>query len=56
MIFSGHNVTIEARAFATPVESPEIEEVIDLISGEVQRATHFRGGTARDDVHSGTSL
>ncbi|MCP1768480.1 DUF6035 family protein [Bradyrhizobium japonicum] len=41
MIFSGHNVTIEARAFATPVESPEIEEVIDLISGEVQRATTF---------------
>ncbi|WP_420965482.1 DUF6035 family protein [Bradyrhizobium sp. B120] len=41
MIFTGHNVTIEARAFAAPVDNPEIAEVIDLISGEVQRATTF---------------
>ncbi|MDF0579225.1 DUF6035 family protein [Bradyrhizobium yuanmingense] len=41
MIITGHNVTIEARAFAAPVNNPEITEVIDLISGEVQRATAF---------------
>jgi hypothetical protein len=41
MTFSGLNVTIDARAFATPVDNPEIAEVIDLISGEVQRATTF---------------
>ncbi|WP_035646442.1 DUF6035 family protein [Bradyrhizobium sp. ORS 285] len=39
MTVTSRNVTIEARAFATPVNDPEIEEVIDLISGEVQRAT-----------------
>lgn len=41
MTYSSHNVTIDARAFATPVSDPEIAEVIDLISGEVQRATTF---------------
>jgi hypothetical protein len=41
MTLTGHNVTIEARAFATPVNDPEIEEVIDLISGEVQQTTRF---------------
>ncbi|MGY3131130.1 hypothetical protein ACVWZM_001812 [Bradyrhizobium sp. USDA 4501] len=41
MTFTGHNVTIEPRAFAAPVNEPEIAEVIDLNSGEVQRATTF---------------
>ncbi|MGY4199046.1 DUF6035 family protein [Bradyrhizobium sp. USDA 4520] len=41
MTFKGHNVTIEPRAFAAPVNDPEIAEVIDLNSGEVQRATTF---------------
>jgi hypothetical protein len=41
MTLTGHNVTIEARAFATPVNDPEITEVIDLVSGEVQRTRTF---------------
>ncbi|MFB6452763.1 hypothetical protein [Bradyrhizobium tunisiense] len=41
MTYSSHNVTVDARDFATPVDDPEIAEVIDLISGEVQRATTF---------------
>jgi hypothetical protein len=41
MTLTGHNVTIEARAFATPVSDPEIVEVIDLVSGEVQQAKTF---------------
>ncbi|MBB4395073.1 DUF6035 family protein [Bradyrhizobium sp. ERR14] len=41
MTYSSHNVTIDALDFATPVDDPEIAEVIDLISGEVLRATTF---------------
>jgi competence CoiA-like predicted nuclease len=44
MNLTGHNVTIEARAFATPVNAPEIVEVIDLVSGEVQQTKTFIAG------------
>lgn len=41
MTLTGHNVTIEARAYATPVLDPEIVEVIDLISGEILQTQTF---------------
>lgn len=41
---TGHNITIDARAYATPVHDPEIGEVIDLISGEVQQTKTFIAG------------
>jgi len=41
MTLIGHNVTIDARAYATPVHDPEIVEVIDLVSGEVYQTKAF---------------
>jgi hypothetical protein len=44
MTLTGNNITIDAREFATPVEHPEIVEVIDLVSGEVQQTKAFIAG------------
>jgi hypothetical protein len=44
MSLTDHNVTIDARAYATPVDDPEIVEVIDLVSGEVQQTKAFIAG------------
>jgi hypothetical protein len=44
MTLTGHNITIDARAYATPVNDPEIVEVIDLVSGEVQQTKTFIAG------------
>ncbi|WP_439402629.1 DUF6035 family protein [Bradyrhizobium sp. DASA03068] len=41
MALTDRNVTIDARAYATPVHTPEIVEVIDLVSGEVQQTKAF---------------
>ncbi|MCK1490061.1 hypothetical protein IVB14_06375 [Bradyrhizobium sp. 180] len=50
MNLSGHNVTIDARAYATPVDDPEIVEIIDLVSGEVQQTKAFIAGHRYGDL------
>jgi hypothetical protein len=41
MTLTGYNITIDARDYATPVENPEIVEVIDLVSGQVRLTKAF---------------
>lgn len=48
MVQADRNVTIEPRASATPVDDPEIVEVIDLVTGEILDSNAFIGGQRYD--------
>lgn len=50
MVLTEHNVTIEPSAPATPVDDPEIEEIIDLIAGDIRNAREFISGHRYADL------
>jgi len=45
-----YNVTIDPRASATPVDDPEIVEVIDLIAGDIRNVREFISGHRYGDL------
>jgi competence CoiA-like predicted nuclease len=50
MTLAGFNVTVDPRAPATPVDDPEIVEVIDLVSGAILQAKRFIGSHRYGDL------
>lgn len=38
---TGYNVTVEPASLATPVDDPEISEVINLVTGEIRETKNF---------------
>jgi hypothetical protein len=50
MALIDHNVTVDPRASATPVDDPAISEIIDLVSGEVLDTRAFVSSRRYDDL------
>jgi hypothetical protein len=50
MVLADHNVTIDPAAPATPVAHPEIEEVIDLVAGDICNVREFISGHRYSDL------
>lgn len=46
----GHNVTVDPSSPATPVDDPQIAEVLDLVTGEIIDVSAFIGSHRYDDV------
>jgi len=50
MSLPGYNVTVDPSALATPVEDPEITDIIDLVTGEIIETASFIGRRAYAEV------
>ncbi len=56
MTSPSQDVTIDARALATPVDDPEIKEITDLVSGEIHQAAAFIADHQYGDLIAARSL
>src|SRR5262249_43727761 len=50
MSLAAYNVTIDPSARATPVEDPEIMDIIDLVTGEIVETASFIGTRCYSEI------